>query len=81
MTRDDLKQELARWIAEITEEEPPVLDEGTDLVLDVGLDSLALAELAAKLRVSLKVKLRPGELRNDLRVGSLLDLIQARLTA
>jgi len=81
MTRDDLKQELARWIAEITEEAPPALDDSTDLVLDLGLDSLSLAELAAKLRVALKVKLRPGELRNDLRVGSLVDLIQVRLSA
>lgn len=81
MTRDDLRQELARWIAEITEEAPPTLDDATDLVLDVGLDSLALAELAAKLRVKLKVKLRPGELRNDLKVGSLVDLIQAKLNA
>ncbi len=76
MTRDELKASLSRWIADITEEAPPALEDGTDLSKDLGLDSLALAELAARVRRELKVKLKPGEMAKDLRVGALLDAVQ-----
>ena len=76
MTRDELKASLAKWIADITEEAPPALEEHTDLSRDLGLDSLALAELAARVRRELKVKLKPGELAKDLRVSALLDAVQ-----
>lgn len=79
MTQDELLKELAGWIGEITEADVPVLKPETDLVLDLGLDSLALAELAAKLRMRFKIKLRPGELRNELKAGSLADFVLARL--
>ena len=75
MTRDELKASLSRWVGDITEEAPPVLDEGTDLSKDLGLDSLALAELAARVRRELKVKLKPGEMAKDLRVGALIDAV------
>jgi|GEM_PF-3134674 acyl carrier protein len=81
MTRDELITTLSDWIAEITEEPALMLTPETDLVQDLGLDSLALAELTAKLRLRLKIKLRPGELRHDLRVGSLVELVLARLPA
>jgi acyl carrier protein len=79
MTRTELTGLLAGWIALITDADPPVLAEDTDLVRDLGLDSLALAELAAKLRSTLKIRVRPGELAADLRVGKILDFIQSRL--
>jgi acyl carrier protein len=82
MTRETLMEKLAGWIAEVVEEEaPPPLTAETHLVDDLGLDSLALAELAAKVRLGLQVRLRPGELRADLRVGALVDLVLARLDA
>ncbi len=79
MTRAELIAELGTWIAQITEGPAPALDDDTDLVDDLGLDSLALAELAAKLRMRLKIKLRPTELASDLRVGPIVDLVLARL--
>lgn len=79
MTRDEMLADLATWIGEITESDPPVLTEETDLVKDLGLDSLALAELAAKLRRRFQIKLRPGELRTDLRVGRLADFVMERI--
>lgn len=79
MTRDELMHDLARWIGQITESDPPALVSETDLVKDLGLDSLALAELAAKLRLRFKIKLRPGELRTDLRAGTLCDFVLARM--
>ena len=79
MTREELFSVLARWIADICESEPPALEEQTDLAADLGLDSLALAELAAKLRFKFKIKLRPGEIQNELRVGPLADLVLQKL--
>jgi acyl carrier protein len=71
--------QLASWIGQITESEPPALADDTHLVEDLGLDSLALAELAAKLRSKLKIRVRPGELAADLRVGKVLDLVLSRM--
>lgn len=76
MTRDELRASLAKWIGDITEEAAPQLTDATDLAKDLGLDSLALAELAARVRRELKVKLKPGEMAKDLKVGSLLDAVQ-----
>jgi acyl carrier protein len=81
VTRDELKAALAKWIADITEEPPPQLEESTDLAKDVGLDSLALAELAARVRRELKVKLKPGEMAKDLKVSSLLDAVTKLMAA
>jgi acyl carrier protein len=81
MTKDELLAEATRWIGEILERDPPPITPDSDLVRDVGLDSLGLAELAARLRSRHQIKLRPGELRNDLRVGPLLDLVLERIQA
>lgn len=79
MTREELIQELSTWIAEITDGPAPALTDATDLVADLGLDSLALAELAAKLRLRLKIRLRPGELVGKLQVGQVVDLVLSKL--
>lgn len=79
MDRDQLMTALAQWVGDICETDAPALTAETDLVDDLGLDSLALAELAAKLRFKYKIKLRPGELQNELRVGPLVDLVLERL--
>jgi acyl carrier protein len=71
--------QLAAWIAEITETPAPTLTPETDLVADLGLDSLVLAELGAKLRTTYKIKLRPGELREDLRVGRIIEVVQSKM--
>ena len=81
MTRDELLATMAAWIAEITETEVAAITPETHLVNDLGLDSLALAELAGKLRVRLQIKLKPGEIRGDLRAGAVADVVLARLQA
>lgn len=81
MTREELIGQLAEWIGEITEADPPALTEATHLVEDLGLDSLALAELAARMRMRLKIKIKPGELRTDLRVGPVADFVLEKLRA
>ncbi len=81
MNREELVRTLAGWIGDICEADPPPLTEQTDLAQDLGLDSLALAELAAKLRFKFKIRLRPGELQGQLRVGPLLDLVLQRMAS
>jgi acyl carrier protein len=81
MTREEMITKLAGWIGEITEADPPALGEDTHLVEDLGLDSLALAELAARMRLALKIKIKPGELRTDLRVGPVVDFVLGKLQA
>lgn len=79
MTREELLELLAAWVGDITEADPPAITDRTDLVKDLGLDSLALAELAAKARMRFKVRIRPGELVADLRAGAVADLLLSRL--
>lgn len=81
MTRDEMLVTLAVWIGEITEQPPPRLTADTDLVGDLALDSLALAELGARLYLCHKVRLRPTELANALRAGALVDLVRERAGA
>ena len=78
MTRPELLDRVADWIGEITEGAKPELSDQTHLVEDLGLDSLALAELAARMRRELGIKLKPGELRTDLRAGAVADFILAK---
>jgi acyl carrier protein len=79
MNREEMIQTLATWIGEITEQAPPRLTAGTDLLKDLALDSLALAELGARVRMRFHVHIRPGELANTMQVGALVDLVQDKL--
>jgi acyl carrier protein len=79
MTREEMLQTLAIWIGEITERLPPALTFDTDLVRDLRLDSLALAELGSRVRVRYRVRILPSELTDALRVGAMIDLVRARL--
>ncbi len=79
MTRADLLKQLAEWVGDIADTDPPEITSDTHLVQDLGLDSLALAELAAKARMRFKVRIRPGELVADLRAGAVADLLLSRL--
>jgi acyl carrier protein len=76
----DLIQLLQQWVAEITDSTLPPFTSETDLVGDAGLDSLALAELAARVRQRFHISLRAMELGSDLRVGRLARLIAERAT-
>ena len=79
MTREAMLQTLAEWVSEITEQAPPRLTFDTDLVKDLALDSLALAELGARMRLRYKVHLRASEIANELRVGAIIDLVRDKL--
>ena len=79
MTREDMIRLLGQWIGEITEKAPPKLGPDTDLTKDLSLDSLSLAELGARLRTHCQVRIRPGEMAHNLKVGALIDLIEDKL--
>jgi len=79
VTRDEMLVMLAGWIGEITQRNPPRLTDGTHLVGDLGLESLALAELGSRLRLHYRVRLRPTEVAGALRAGALVDLVRDKL--
>jgi acyl carrier protein len=79
MTTETLLKVLAEWIGEITEQPPPHLTNDTDLVKDLALDSLAMAELGARVWLRYRVHVRSSEVANAPRVGALVDLVQTRL--
>jgi acyl carrier protein len=79
MTRDEMLRTLAAWIGEITERDAPALTEATHLVGDLGLDSLALAELGSRVRVRYRVQLRPTEVAGALQAGALVDLVMSKV--
>jgi acyl carrier protein len=79
MTRAELRDSLSSLIGEITDRPSTPLHDDMHLVADLALDSMALAELLSKLRTQLKVRLRPADLPDDLRVGRVLDLLSSRL--
>jgi len=81
MTRDEMIRILGEWIGEITEQPPPKLSSGTDLIKDLCLDSLALAELAARLRMRYQVKIRTVEFGKGLQVGAIVDLVREQMKA
>jgi acyl carrier protein len=79
MTTDALLNAMAEWIGEITEQPPPQLTNETDLVKDLALDSLAMAELGARVWLRYKVHVRASEVANAPRIGALVELVRTRL--
>jgi acyl carrier protein len=69
-------QTPAEWTGEITGKAPPHLTFDTDLTRNLALDSLALAESGARVRLRCEVHLRASELSNALKVGVIIDLVQ-----
>jgi acyl carrier protein len=77
----DLLPLLSQWIAEIVDAPMPALSAETDIVKDAGLDSLALTQLAARVRQRFHVQMRAVEFSNDLRLGRLAALVAERIAA
>jgi adenylosuccinate lyase len=80
MTRPELLNRLAVWIGKITEADKPTLADASHLVEDLGLDSLALAELAARTRGVPMLARTHGQPASPTTLGKELAVFVARLT-
>ncbi len=82
VSREDLLRQLGQWIAEIREEDESITpSEEADLVDDLHLDSLGLAELRSKVARLYHVRLKPQDLSGSLKVGRLADLVLGQMAA
>ena len=73
----DTKAWLAGVFQAILGQPAGSMDDAADLVSDVGLDSMGLAELGARIRQERGVRIRARDLAVDRTVGALVRLIEA----
>jgi acyl carrier protein len=82
-SKDEVRALLLSWIADMLHKSVDALGplgDDVDLLNDIGLDSLSLAELSSKARHQLGIKVRPGELE-DTRLGAIITLVWQRVQA
>ena len=64
---------------EETNEEVPALEDGIQLHLQLGLDSMDMVSLIMRVEQQLRIRLSHEELVQIVTVGELLDLVQSKL--
>ena len=75
-TRLDLERKIREVVAEMLRLDPEQIRMEDDLLVDLGADSLALAELAMQLERRMGVKVPGEEWLEVIAVGELADLIE-----
>ena len=75
-TRLDLERRIREVVAEMLRLDPEQIRMEDDLVVDLGADSLALAELTVQLEQRMGVKVPGEEWLEVIAVGELADLIE-----
>ena len=75
-TRLDLERRIREVVAEVLRLDPEQIRMEDDLLVDLGADSLALAELAMQLERRMGVKVPGEEWLEVIAVGELADLIE-----
>lgn len=78
MTRDDVFQRLCRILAEDFQAVPERLSDESSLRGDLGLDSLALTDLAFLIQSDFGIKASPEVFRDVATLGALADAIANR---
>ena len=83
MTREELKAKLKEMIAVVDEDLAKAADVSDDLEIreGLGLDSLQIVELLFEIEEQLDVKIEDEEAQKLRTVGSLLDIIEVKLSA
>ncbi len=75
-TRLELERELCQVVAEKLKTDPNQIRMDDDVVVDLGVDSLALAELTVQLEKRMGVKVPGEDWLEVITVGELADLIE-----
>jgi acyl carrier protein len=81
MERTELRTILLGMLEEEVGEKYENLDEGQDLRTSLGLDSVDLVSLVIHIQRRFKIDIKTEELEKLVKVGDLLDMLQAKLAA
>jgi acyl carrier protein len=79
--RDAIRKTLIELLEAETAEKHPDLDESRNLRDELGLDSVDVVSVVMQIESHFRIRLTQQELEKVIRVGDLLDLIQAKVAA
>jgi acyl carrier protein len=79
--RDSIRRTLVELLEADTGEKFPELGEDDNLREELGLDSVDVVSIVMQIECRFRIRLTQQELEKVVKVGDLLDLIQAKLAA
>ena len=79
--RETIRQTLIQLLESETGEQHPDLEDGKTLREELGLDSVDVVSIVMQIERHFRIRLAHQELETLVKVGELLDLIQAKLAA
>ena len=79
LSRETIRQDLAEFVEGETGDPCPALDDALGLREELGLDSVDVVGIVMQIERKFRIRLTGDELEHLVRVGDLLDLLQAKL--
>jgi len=79
MDREMMRQKLTQFVEDETGEPCPALDDSLGLREELGLDSVDVVGLVMQVERQFHIRLSSEELEKLVKVGDLLDLLEAKL--
>jgi acyl carrier protein len=81
ITADDIRNEVRRLVAEITEREPSEISDSAHFVDELGIDSLMAIEMMVAVDKKYKVEISEEEFGKIKNVNDAVELVQRLLAA
>ena len=81
ITADDIRTEVRRLVAEITEREPGEISDSAHFIEELGIDSLMAIEMMVAVDKKYKVEISEEEFGKITNVNDAVDLVQRLLAA
>ena len=81
ITADDIRNEVRKLVAEITEREPSEISDSAHFVDDLGLDSLMAIEMMVAVDKKYKIEISEEEFGTIKNVNDAVELVQRLLAA
>jgi acyl carrier protein len=81
ITADDIRNEVRRMVAEITEREPSEISDSAHFVDELGIDSLMAIEMMVAVDKKYKVEISEEEFGKIKNVNDAVELVQRLLAA
>ena len=81
VTADDIRNEVRKFVAEITEREPEEISDTAHFIEDLGIDSLMAIEMMVAVDKKYKVEISEEEFGKIKNVNEAVELVQRLLAA